>query len=98
MKVNVKERIVYTTNQVDRKILEVGEQVIDERVFQILKNNKNLEIIKEVEKEDEDNFSPKQNIEANVLDNNIETNVLEVEKKDGDEIDNFSKKGKKLKN
>lgn len=98
MKVNVKERIIYTTNQVDRKILEVGEQIIDERVFQILKNNKNLEIVKEVEKKDEDNLSPKQNIEANVLDNSIEANVLDVEKKDEDGMDNFSKKGKKLKN
>ena len=98
MKVNVKERIIYTTNQVDRKILEVGEQIIDERVFQILKNNKNLEIVKDVEKKDEDNISPKQNIEANVLDNSIEANVLDVEKKDEDGIDNFSKKGKKLKN
>ena len=98
MKVNVKERIIYTTNQVDRKILEVGEQIIDERVFQILKNNKNLEIVKDVEKKDEDNISPKQNIEANVLDNSIEANVLDVEKKDEDGMDNFSKKGKKLKN
>ena len=98
MKVNVKERIIYTTNQVDRKILEVGEQIIDERVFQILKNNKNLEIVKDVEKKDEDNLSPKQNIEANVLDNSIEANVLDVEKKDEEGMDNFSKKGKKLKN
>lgn len=95
MKVKIKNRIVYTTNQIDRKILEVGEHNIEKSVYEILKNNQDLEVINE----DKDiTKQPEIVIEKNVEDDKIENNTIEI--KDETEVvsNGFSKKNKKLKN
>ncbi len=45
MKVEIKEDIYYTTNQVDRKVLYKGVQDITDNTYNIIKHNKNVVIL-----------------------------------------------------
>lgn len=81
MKVEVKQDIYYTTDQVNVLVLKAGLQEIDERVYNTLKDNPNLE--KSIADEEINKNTVESEIEKNTLDEMIENKdeVKDEEKK-----------------
>ena len=78
MKVIVKSNIVYTTDQIHKKVLTPGEHEVSKFVYELLKNGKNIELVKDEEKHEEKHeekvVTPVVDLEKNILDSKIENN------------------------
>lgn len=93
MKVKIKKDIIYTTNQIDKKILGKGEHDIEENIYNILKHNPNLEVLKEEEVIKHNDLEIKNN-DLNIENNDLVTESENIKDTNDKVTSSFSKRKK----